>query len=448
MSRVLDSKIASSSRWVAVSFGSSLSLSMLTMIILARLLTPADFGVISLAAVFMRFTERFQDGGMHVAQIKQRDNYERAAATAFLFVTVVSVALYALLFAVAPLLAAFFDAERLDEVIRVLALVVVVRGIASVQTTRLNRELEFRSLTKAEVVAAVCLVTVSVGLAVAGFGVWSLVAGRLAEATARAAVTWFLAPPLPRLALASFGVLRELLRYGRFVSATRVLLLVTATLDNVVIGRFLGTTALGFYSVAFRLAAFPSTAIGGVFAHVMLPAYAIIQDDVAAVRAAYVTSLQRLALVALPVSVAFVVAADPIVTGLFGERWEPAVDPLRILGVYGLVRTFSANTGPAFQALGHAPRELLMTLPSVITLFPLLYVLTSAYGMQGAAAAMLVSQLSSAIPRIWFCFRVLELAVVAAVALAAYAAATTVFARPILLPMITLMRGAETRKGA
>jgi PST family polysaccharide transporter len=182
-----------------------------------------------------------------------------------------------------------------------------------------------------------------------------------------------------------------MLRYGRYVSATNVVNLANNTVDNVVVGRLLGTATLGFYSVAFRLADFPNTVIGHVVGRVMFPIYSLLQNELDRFRNAYVQNLQRIAVFALPVSVGLFVAADPIVRGLMGDRWESAITPLRILAAYGVVKSFTAPAGEVFKGAGKPHLGLVLGVLQIAITIPALILLVPRYELAGAALAMLGS---------------------------------------------------------
>jgi PST family polysaccharide transporter len=163
---------------------------------------------------------------------------------------------------------------------------------------------------------------VSLGLAFTGFGVWSIVFGQIAGSALQSGLAWAVAPFHPDPRKASWSLLRELVRYGRYVSATNILNIANNTADNVTIGRVLGATSLGFYAVAFRLADFPNTVISHIVGRVMFPIYSLLQNELVRFRRAYIQNLQRIAVLALPVSVTLLVCAEPIVLGLFGQKWR------------------------------------------------------------------------------------------------------------------------------
>ena len=141
----------------------------------------------------------------------------------------------------------------------------------------------------------------------------------------------------------------------------------------------------------------------------MFPAYAMVQDNIAEFRQAFLRLLQRTALLALPLAIAMVIAAEPIVLGLLGETWEPVVTPLRIVAIFSLVRSFGGTAGAVFQAAGRPQLVPLFTLPQAITIVPALLILTPRYGVTGAALAMLIAFSLSGVPALFYAIRILEI---------------------------------------
>ena len=174
------------------------------------------------------------------------------------------------------------------------------------------------------------------------------------------------------------------------MSATNILNIANNTADNVVIGRVVGTTALGFYAVAFRLADFPNTVIAHIVGRVMFPVYSLLQNEIVRFRRAFIQNLQRIAVLALPVSVTILVCAEPLVLGLFGPKWEEAIGPLRILAAYGLVKLFTAPGGEVFGArtAGARCRDEALQIGLVV---PRLIVLVRSNGLRAARCATLIA---------------------------------------------------------
>jgi lipopolysaccharide exporter len=470
----LDHRILRGSGWVAVSYGGRNVATMLATLVLVRFVEPEAFGLIALAWVALAVAFELEGAGIGAALVYRRGALDEAAASGFVFALAAGAALYGVAFVAAPVLAAAFDAPGLTDVLRVLAFLLVFRSLSTVPAALLERAIDFRSRAKAEVSGAVVQLGVSIGLAVAGYGVWSLVFGQLAGAATQAVLYWLLVSWRPNLRLASVGTARELFRYGRFVSATNVVNIANNTIDNVVVGRFLGAAPLGVYAVAFRLADFPNSVIGHVVGRVMFPVYTLLRDERERFRRAYLQNLQRVALFALPVSIGLAVAAEPVVLGLLGDKWQAAVTPLRILAAYGLVKSLVAPSGEVFKGIGRPQLGLVLGALQVAVALPALLVLTPRYELAGAAAAMLLALVACGVLRLVVSLRALggslldfgralapsllcatllavvlgillpfvaplspaaELAVLVAAGAAVYVLATALFARKVVAPM-------------
>jgi O-antigen/teichoic acid export membrane protein len=434
----LDRRILANAAWSAASHGGTLFLWLLTVLVLVRLLTPADFGLVSLASILLLFTDTMQGGGLRVALIQRQRDLEAAVASGFVAAVGIGVAMYGLLFAIAPAASSLFHAPRLDEVIRVIGLATIVRGFAVVPLILIERELSFRARSVGELSAGIVQAAVALTCAVSGLGVWSLVAGYLSGSLTSALIWWSSTPVIPNPARFDFGVLGGLFRYGRSVSAARMITLVASTADNVAVGRILGPTSVGFYGMAFRLATVPSSVLSVIAHLVMLPALAHVQDDLRELRRTYVISLERLAFAAVPFVTLLVIAGEPLVRGLLGEKWEPSVGPLRVLACYALIAALAATVDPLFEAAGHPHLTLYSTIPSVVTLVPALYVLTSNYGTTGTALAMVIAASVGATVRFVVSRRILALSLGEFARALLPAAACSMILAAAVLPVVQL----------
>jgi O-antigen/teichoic acid export membrane protein len=366
-----------------------------------------------------------------------------------------------------------------------MSVLLITRSVGAIPLALLERNIDFRSRSVCELTGAVGQAGVSLGLAVTGFGVWSIVLGQIVGSALESMLAWAVTPVHPDPRNASIGVVRDLVRYGRNVSGTNILNIANNTVDNVVIGRVLGATALGFYAVAFRLADFPNTVIAHIVGRVMFPVYSLLQDELARFRRAFIQNLQRIAVLALPVSVTILVCAEPIVLGLFGAKWEPAVAPLRILAAYGLVKSFTSPAGEVFKGAGRPELGLAVGTLQIAIVVPALVVLVRSQGIDGAALAMLIAISACGIVKLALALRLLQgtalglaralapsflcsavlcatllllmsatdglgpvvrLSVLGAGGAAVYVAATLAFARSVVVPMWVGLRGADAAR--
>jgi PST family polysaccharide transporter len=360
--------------WVAWGGGATAVLKVAVLVLLTRLLSPADFGVVSAALIVIGFSLTFSQMGLGPALVQRPVLEPRHVSTAFYASIGFGLIVAALVWLSAPLGATFFRMERLAPVIRVLALMFPILGFSTVAENLLQRELRFRLLANVDVLAyGVGAGVVGGTLALLGWGVWSLVAAQLAWALLRAALLLRAAPPIlqPR---PSWACLRELLEFGSGQSAARLGAFLANQADNVVVGRWLGAVALGLYSRAYQLMATPTLLLGDVLDNVLFPTMARVQHEPHRLASAYLQGTALLALLTLPAGVVAAVLAPELVAVAFGSRWEALVAPFQVLAVGMMFRTsyrmsdsVSRATGKAYsRAWRHALYAVLVFLGALI----------------------------------------------------------------------------------
>ena len=404
----LDNKIMRGSAFGIVGFGGANILSLVMGIVLARLLTPSEFGLVALALSILAVTHIVQESGLHASLIVYLGDMRRAAASAFVFTPFMGAALYAACFLAAPYFADFFDEPALTDILRVTAIIVPLRALMIVPGALLERAMQFGRIAVIEITAGVVQASTTIPLALAGAGAWSLVAGQVAMAVVQLILVWAFAPMRPSVRNARFAVLRELLRYGRHVGAANVIMYGTASAEGMVVGRQLGTASLGNFSVAGRFASMPVTVLGNIVGRGVFAAMARLQDDLAACRRIWLENLQRLALVAIPAAIGLTFVAEPFVIGVLGEKWRLAVVPLQILAINGIVRTFSGTQHEVFQARLRPHYRSISSAAYLVLVVPALVIGASQWGLNGAAGAIVVSNAIVGVPVVVVMMRLLE----------------------------------------
>jgi O-antigen/teichoic acid export membrane protein len=394
--------------------------------------------------VLLLFLNTFQGGGVSAALVQRRQDLRQATASAFGFTLAAAAAAYLLLFALAPPLGDFFHSPRFPTVMRVLALVLIAHAFAVVPLAMLSRELTFKRRAIGEISGGIAQSATALVCAAAGAGVWSLVAAQLVGTSLSALLWWVVAPLRPNLRDWSWPVLRSLLGFGRFVSANRFIALLTTTVDNLTVGRLLGTVSVGFYGIAYRVSTVPNSVLAVVTHVVMLPALSHVQDDRRALKNAYLTSVGRLAFLAFPFAAAVGIGAHPLVVGLLGHRWEPAIGPLRLLAAYTVVAAISSTVDPALEAIGRPQLSLYAALPNAVALVPVLYAFTSAWGITGTAAGMIVAVAPTAALRFAIAIKIFGLRVRELVVALVRPAACTLLLGGGLIPLVTASESGGT----
>jgi PST family polysaccharide transporter len=327
------------------------------MAVLARLLAPADFGLLAFGLVFVTYLEAVGDLGTSAALIywpdRDRDSIARTAQATF----IVNLATGALFFAItwwaAPAAADFFANERAVPILRALAWAFPLKALGNAHDALLQKELRFRARVVPELGLALVKTAVAVTMAFAGFGVWSLVGGQLFGLAAWTLGLWLVVPWRPRLTLPG-DRLRPVLAYGRGIVLVNVLAAVVHHADLVVVGRFLGTAALGFYQIAYKVPEMTVTVAIWVAGRVLFPTLSRLHAAGGEMAAGWLAALRYTALLAVPAAVGLFFVAEPLVLLLYGEPWRPSIPLLQALALYTGLRAIGSPGGDLLKAIGRS----------------------------------------------------------------------------------------------
>ena len=371
--------------------------SLLSMIVLARVLTPDDFGLVSMCAVFIGLAAMGNEFGLMNALI-QRQELTRDETDSVFWLNMAIGILFALLGALlAPLIARFYGEAQLQVIFPVLSLTFILTSLGLVQNALLRRQMDFRSVALSNTVAAVVAAVVSVVLSLAGLGVWSLVLGTLAGAATSSLFLAVRSRYVPRLHF-RLAEARHFASFGAAMTVSDFSNYGTNQLDRLIIGRGLGTGSLGAYTIASNLAMFPATKISTAIAGVTLPAFAKIQGDLGRYSAAYRRATRLSAIVMLPPLATAAVLSRELVLGLYGPQWTEAVIPFAILCFAGMVRSVGVLTSVVFRGLGRPEVEMRWSLAAV-ALTAALALIGVNWGVVGVALGVTVAALAAWIPK-------------------------------------------------
>lgn len=367
-----------------------------SMVFLARLLEPADFGLFALAMLLFSTANMFVGLGVDSALIQSKLGKERLAFPAFLLTATMSLLLFLVTFFGAPLWARVLGDPLVEPVVRWLSALVLLEGMASIPSALLRKDLSFVSLSRARFLSQVIDTGLTLILAFAGFGVWSLVYGRLGGVLARALLLWIACPGWSWLVPRRLEreVVGELWRYGVKTTGAAAIHFFNYNWDDWLVGRMLGSTALGFYSKAYHFATntvegLNTTVISGV----LFPAYARIQDEKQRLYQVYLKSLRLVALIMVPMAMGVLVLAPEAVPVFLGEKWTPMVVTLQIFAFLAIIRPFSASTSPVFMGIGRPDLNFTAGVVVAVVMVPLAVVLLG-WGIAGVAIAVAASHVA------------------------------------------------------
>ncbi len=371
--------------WNYASFASGKVLILVTMAILARLLTPADFGMIGFATLVIAHLSVLQNLGLGAAVIQRKGDAEDAAQTVFVINLVLGAVATALTILVAPLVAAFFDEPLVTPLLRVLAFSFILESVGSMHEVLLHKNLAFRRKLIPDVGRAVVQGGVAIASAATGLGVWALVWGQLAGIIAYVILIWAVSPWRPTYRFHR-RLVRPLARFGLPLVLTEILYAVWSNLDYVIVGRMLGDAALGIYTLAYRLPELLIQSVWRVLANAVFPIFSRIQDDAEALSRGFLATIRYTQIVIVPLSVGMFLTAEPAVEFFFGDQWGGAVPVLRIMAIFSLIGSIGVNVGDVYKAIGRSDILAKLSVIELGTLLPaLLY--GAKFGIIGIAWA-------------------------------------------------------------
>lgn len=324
--------------WSAVRGWGTRIFSFATFTVLSRLLEPEAFGLVALAAAFIAFVHLFQDQGFGDALVQRAEVEPEHLDTAFWTSLLMGLLLMSVSIVAADPIAAFFGEPQLAAIIRWMSLGFVLAGLRSTQQALLRRDLHFRALTTRALTETAAGAIAGIAAAALGLGVWSLVIQTLVTGVVGTAVLWRVSNWRPgrRVSRQHFN---DLFGFGINMVGANVLNFFNRRFDDLLIGYFLGPTALGYYAVAYRLLLIMTDLFTGVTTSVAMPAFARLQNDPVRLRRAFFLATELTSLVAFPAFFGVMVLAPELIPLLYGAKWAPSVPVMQILALIGILHS-------------------------------------------------------------------------------------------------------------
>ena len=385
----LKGKAIRSGAWLGVAGAVIGVLNFVRSIILARLLTPDIFGLMGIALMFFRAIEALTRPGVVSALIHRQGDFDEAKDTVFVILLIRGVLLCVFLYIGAPFIASFYDEPVLENMLWVMAIGFVFLGGKNINVVARAKELDYKQLAILDQVLEIVNTTVVIILAFWLKNVWALVAGHVASSAIIMFLSYVLIPGKPKFGF-KMEIAKELLTYGKFITGTSIILFLISQADNAVIGKVLGVEALGYYVLAFTTANFATTYVAKLAARVLFPVFSKIQDDRAALRQAYLQTIELLSIVVFPASVGLFMLSEELVMMLYGEKWLPSAVILSVLCIFGLARAFASVSGNVLNGIGKPHVDFYLSLVRGAMIVILIYPLTVTYGLVGTALSVTI----------------------------------------------------------
>lgn len=373
--------------------GTVAALQFMTLAVLARLLSPADFGLMGMIMVVMGFSQAFADMGISNAIIHRQDATRNQLSSLYWLNILAGVVVFFMVCLATPLVAAFYREPRLSNLLYLTAIIFLITPLGQQAQIILQKNLKFDGLAKIEVVSAIATSTISIGAAFAQLGVYSLIIGQLAGTISRVGLLCWLGRRDWRPSLHfSKRDLNGYVRFGLYQMGERTVNFLSANMDYLIIGRFLGSTALGFYTLAYQLVTFPVARVNPVITKVMFPIFSKIQNDNENLRKGYGKVINYIALISFPMMMGMLIVAPEFISLFFGEKWIATTSVLQILCLVGLFRSLGNPVGAILLAKGRVDIGFYWNLFTLV-IISIAVILGINWGINGVAYAILILQL-------------------------------------------------------
>lgn len=376
--------------WATITNVLDRALQLLMVVILARILTPDDFGLLGIALLTLTAFKRFSNIGFDQALIQKASGNVDSYLNTYWSIEIVRGALLAgILLLIAPLVAAFFSEPRATSILRVIALTPLLLGLRNPGTVYFRKNLEFHKQFVYTMSGSVTNFVVALALALTIGSVWALVFGYVASDAVRLLASYVIHGyrPWPELDL---DVVRDLFGFGKWITGSDIVYFVINQGDDAVIGWMLSAASLGLYQVAYQFAKAPATEISQIISGVAFPAYSKLQDDVPALRSAFYRTLQVTMVISFPASVGIATVAPTFVEAVLGTEWMPMVPVMQLVAVYGLLIALGSAYSPVWKALGRPDYMVKLGALRLVLTAIIIIPVTREFGIAGTAAAVLV----------------------------------------------------------
>jgi len=388
VAKSLRKQAVSGVKWSGISMGAVTALQFVTLAIMARLLSPSDFGLMGMIMVVIGFAQSFADMGISNAIIYRQDATKDQLSSLYWLNILAGAIVFCVVYASTPLVVRFFHEPPLSKLLYLTAVIFLITPLGQQFQILFQKELKFERLAKLEIASSVVHSTVAIGSAFAGLGVYSLIWGQLASTATKVALLcgtgWRQWRPSLHLAKRD---LKDYVSFGLYQMGERAINYLNSNLDYLLIGSMLGARALGYYTLAYNLIIKPSAMINPVITKVAFPVFSLIQNETEKLRRSYLKVLQVLATVNFPMMAGLAVVAPAAVPVIFGEQWHPSIILIQILTIVGLLRSTGNPVGSLLLAKGRADLGFKWNLALTVTQIPGLYLGAKLGGAVGVAIA-------------------------------------------------------------
>lgn len=386
-----------------ISQGSNVGFSLISAVVLARLLTPSDFGILGMVTVFINFLFIFKDIGLAHATIQKDEITSSQVSSLFWINGIISISLGLILVVSSPLVAQFYERNELTAVMSVLSISFILEGLTIQHNALLRRHFKFTTLAIIDIISRFSHLAVAITMAVLGYRYWALVGGSIARSVVLLLLTYLSCPWIPGKMERGAGV-RGMLKYGGHVTIGRILTYLARNLDKILIGKFIGAAPLGLYTRAHTLLIVPLSQIRIPLSNLTLPVLSSLKHEPARYQNYFDKLLDISISVALPFCVYSFIESDFLILLLLGPQWTEAAQIFNILALGGIFVSLSFLPGLVMLSHGFSKRYMQLSVATAL-ITSASFVVGIFFGINGVAASFTVGSFLVLIPMYIVSFR-------------------------------------------
>lgn len=352
------------------------SIAIVRIAMLARLLTPSQFGLFGIASLALSFVEIFTETGINIFLVKIKHEIKDYVTSAWIVSICRGILISTSILLVAPVISSFFRSSDAINIIRLIAVAPLIRGFINPAIIQFQKRLQFQKEFLFRIVLYFTEAAVAIILVMITRSVYSLVWALIVSAIFEVFLSFFFLQTKPNFHIEAKKI-KEIIKQGKWITLTGIFNYLFHNGDNIIVGRMLGVTALGYYDTAYKISMLPITEVGNVVQQVTLPVYSQIYTDKHRLWRAFIKTLIGVSLLTVPLGVIFLLFPNQLVMLFLGSKWLPVVPVLQVLTIFGVVRAISGTPSSLFYAIGKETYVTVVTLISflalAITIVPFIY---------------------------------------------------------------------------
>jgi len=435
---ILEQKTIGGVKWSGLSQFIRIGTQTITSVILARLLLPEDFGLLGMALVFMGLVAIFNDMGIGSAIVQKQDINQKNLSSIFWFDLLIGVLAMLIIILAAPWIARFYGQNSLISIISVMSISFLFTSLSMVQNSLLLKELKFKKLALLELTSTISASLLGISLAYLGYGVWSLVWQNISMTLIYASMAWITEHWIPEIHF-SWKDIKPIIGFSSNLSGFNLLNYFSRNADYLLIGKFLGATALGYYTLAYTMMLFPLSNISSVLSKVMFPALSQIQHDNSKFRLFYLKSTKYIAFVSFPMMLGLFAIAEEFVLIVYGTKWVPVIFLIKVLSIIGLMQSIGSTVGSIYLAKGRTNWMFRWGIFSSIIVVSAIFIGLQ-WGINGVAVCYALATLVIVYPSFAIPFRLIDLKFIDFLSNLKEETVTSLIMFVIVMIVVTIMR--------